>query len=144
MAPPPKFIATEFRALPRSSGSTVGVTSSMDACIHPSPPTRYGRSDSRVTLTGVAMTMLPPNVKTLLFVNSPAWLSVSKNRGAYREVTFYTKDAFRPQPGAATKNELRGARPLLEIRKGSGPRECASDEWREQPVCIGGVRVQRQ
>ena len=77
-------------------------------------------------------------------MNSPSWLSVSKNRGAYREVTFYTKDASGPQPRAATKNELSGARPLLEIWKRSGTRECASDEWREQPVCIGGVRVQHQ
>ena len=59
------------------------LASSIEACIQPSPPTRYGLNDSRVTLIGAVTTTLPPRVITLLSVNTPARLSRSKNLGAY-------------------------------------------------------------
>jgi hypothetical protein len=81
IAPPPKFTPTEFLVRPNSSGRRPR-TSSIEACIQLRPPTRYGLSDSRVTLNGTAATTLPPSVITLLLVITSVVLSVSKKCGA--------------------------------------------------------------
>ena len=58
----------------------------------------YGRSDSRVTLSGRVTSAFPISVMTWLPVTTPARLSVSKKRGAYANSPSTPKMLLPSQP----------------------------------------------
>ena len=95
--------------------------SSAVAWISPSPPVTYGRSDSRLTLSGRAANTLPVNVVTRLPVISPSELEFSKKPGTIAKSASTPKkpslspandppsvSAF-PAPSSKIRNVVSGA-----------------------------------